>query len=875
MRQKADGLAQTLSRYRKTTPRALVLCHNQSLQSKCNLRDILCSTHAILFFGTPHSGVEDVTLLEEINRLASLNMQTTNIILKDLRSHSSELENLQKLYLAASEKITSIFFCAEYQTSPSVKRQRLLVPQHSATIDGDRNGMPIHLHADHQNMIRFPSAENENYKAVLYYLEAFMKEACSTVQEKWVIEDRHRDAPKGDSSSSEVILPKRRPPVSRNYIKRAEIQDLITQKLLPGPSFRLQPRCILHGMGGAGKTQLATKWIEEHKKSFTRIIVVDASSQAELEADLQRSIRSVGPEYAKMTWEDSVAYLDRKEKGWLLFFDNADLLDLNLYPYLPNSSHGTILITTRNRECTVHAPDGAILVSSLKEHEAVELLHQVAGMSPVSNKQSIDIVTELGMLALAVAQAGAYIRKTRRLDTYLGTFREHRDSLMRDQPVQTADYESSIYAAFDLSFHQLSSKAQDFIKLCSFLHHSLIPAALFEYSSRSKFTAAIVLDCFPPPESDSVLISGLEKILGEIWDGFAFQKSIDSASQASFIQVSSDGICYTLHPLLQTYIKDSLDEKEHDHYARMTAQLLLGAIQSTEGDTELLWQLYPHIRGIPTHIQSENIAHALAFHAFYNFMNDWEPCRELLESALSQVQSSQNQIERIQLIDRLANIEFKCGQLADAEKRQREVLSFYCKVHGPCHVDTISALSSLATTLHQQNRLDEAEQMDRQVLDLRPKILGQCHPETMSAMSNLAIILCERGNLEEAEKMHRQVLNLRLETLEQCDLCTVAAMSNLATTLCERGNLEEAEKMHRKVLELRLEILGQRHPGTISAMSDLATTLFKRGHLEEAEKMDRQVLGLRLEILGQRNMSTVSAMSVDTRTREVRGKTSL
>lgn len=319
---------------------------------------------------------------------------------------------------------------------------------------------------------------------------------------------------------------------------------------------------------------------------FTRIIVVDASKQAQLEADLQRSIRSVGPEYARMTWKDAVSYLDGKEKDWLLFFDNADDPNLDLHPYLPKSSYGAILITTRNRECIEHGRDGAILIGSLEPHEAVELLHKVACVSPTSDALSLEIVTELGMLALAITQAGSYIHKTRTLDTYIDTYRKHRDRLMRNQPVQTAEYALSTYAAFDLSFHQLSSKAQELIKLCAFLHHSLIPVALFKHSINSKFTATTVLNCFPPPESDKVRISCLEETLGVEWDGLAFQELIDSASCASFIHVSSDGLSYSVHPLLQTYIKDSLGKKERDHYACMTAQLLLGVIRYPMPDNE-------------------------------------------------------------------------------------------------------------------------------------------------------------------------------------------------------------------------------------------------------------------------------------------------
>ena len=141
---------------------------------------------------------------------------------------------------------------------------------------------------------------------------------------------------------------------------------------------------------------------------------------------MERSIRSLGLEYSETTWKDAVAYLDGKEKGWLLFVDNADSPELDLRPYLPGSADGAILITTRNRECVDYAPDGAVAVGGLEENEALNLLHTIAEFRSPSNVKSLEIVRELGMLALPITQAGVYIRKTQRLDAYLDTFRKHR-----------------------------------------------------------------------------------------------------------------------------------------------------------------------------------------------------------------------------------------------------------------------------------------------------------------------------------------------------------------------------------------------------------------------------------------------------------------
>ena len=598
--------------------------------------------------------------------------------------------------------------------------------------------------------------------------------------------------------------------------------------------------------------------------SFTRVIVVDASSQAQLEADLEQSIRSLGPEYSKTTWKDAVAHLDGKEKGWLLFVDNADSLDLRLDPYLPASIHGTILITTRNGECVGYAPDGAVPVGDLEENEAVALLHAIANVKPASDADSLEIVRELGMLALAITQAGAYVRKTRQLDKYLETFRSHRDRLMRKQPEMGAGYTSSTYAAFDLSFQQLPAKTQKLLILFAFLHYSLIPVALFEQSVVSGYTARTVRRNCLPPEIDKAFISHLEETLGTTWDGVVFQELVDSASRASLINVSADGLSYSVHPLFQTYVKDSLDEEEVGRHRRTTAQLLLGAIRPVEGSNAQHWQLLPHVNNIPRPVQSESVAHALAFYEFYKSLGNWKECRGLLESAVSEILATRGQrdADSIGLMNILAAALHDCGQLDEAEKMRREVLALRLDIHGERHPDTIGAMGNLARTLRKRGQLDEAERMQRDALTLQLDIRGERHPDTIVTMTNLALTLYTRGQLDKAERMQREVLALQLDIHGKRHPETIKDMNNLANTLYKRGQLDEAERIKWEVLTLRLDILGGRHPETIDASYNLARTLYQRGQLEEVKSLLETTMKLRVEVLGEHHPHTVGSKAL-------------
>ncbi|KAK5188745.1 hypothetical protein LTR47_011550 [Exophiala xenobiotica] len=161
-----------------------------------------------------------------------------------------------------------------------------------------------------------------------------------------------------------------------------------------------QQRFVLFGLGGSGKTQICLKYVQDqweryHPTSFTqlaRILQVDENIDC-----------------MKRTLANSV-------QARLLIFDNADDPSLNLAPYFPAKNRGDIIITSRNLQCQHYNTVGWREVGQLSPHDSMLLLNKtVYGMiSPlqVATEESKKITERLGRLALAIVQAGAYIRGT-------------------------------------------------------------------------------------------------------------------------------------------------------------------------------------------------------------------------------------------------------------------------------------------------------------------------------------------------------------------------------------------------------------------------------------------------------------------------------
>ncbi|KAG8784163.1 hypothetical protein FRC12_018914 [Ceratobasidium sp. 428] len=134
---------------------------------------------------------------------------------------------------------------------------------------------------------------------------------------------------------------------------------------------------VFHGLGGAGKTQLALRTVERTRDHWSDVIFVDATSVETLTNALRQfaMARSLGD-----TYEAALLWLSSYTKPWLLVFDNADDSSLNLESYFPKRTHGRVLITTRTRDIALLAqgPDSDYNVSSMEPEESRQLLLAVA-----------------------------------------------------------------------------------------------------------------------------------------------------------------------------------------------------------------------------------------------------------------------------------------------------------------------------------------------------------------------------------------------------------------------------------------------------------------------------------------------------------------
>src|SRR5579884_814205 len=271
-------------------------------------------------------------------------------------------------------------------------------------------------------------------------------------------------------------------------------EELLTQlrKTFISTKHAALPQAI-SGLGGIGKTQTALEYAYRYADDYHALFWLRAATQEELITDLLAlAERFHLPRQDSQDQRITLTAVKRwfeTHTNWLLIVDNADDLAW-LPPYLPSTTKGHILLTTRASATSPLAQRVEIHKMGLEEG-TVFLLHR-AGLlaldTPLEHASSIEqalartLVAEMDGLPLALDQAGAYIEETRcNLSRFLTLYHQERSIILKRRGGIAADH-PPVAATWSLSFQkveQTSPASTDLLRLCAFLAPDAIPEEIF------------------------------------------------------------------------------------------------------------------------------------------------------------------------------------------------------------------------------------------------------------------------------------------------------------------------------------------------------------------------------------------------------------
>jgi hypothetical protein len=231
-----------------------------------------------------------------------------------------------------------------------------------------------------------------------------------------------------------------------HYVERRGVLEKINREL-QAPGIMSGPLVfVLLGMGGCGKSQLALEYCHqaEHNGIYSAIFWIDATSPTTAQQSFTTAAQAMSkPNFSVADDEGNLQFvrntLSTWHGKWLLVFDNFDdpmsFSNKSIKEYFPQGGQGSVLVTGRHEEAK--SLGQYIDVSTMSDEEALELLFRrtQVDQSDPNLQEGKKIIRRLGLHALAIDQAGAYI-SARNLDIslYLTHYDNRRKKVLSETP---------------------------------------------------------------------------------------------------------------------------------------------------------------------------------------------------------------------------------------------------------------------------------------------------------------------------------------------------------------------------------------------------------------------------------------------------------
>jgi len=578
--------------------------------------------------------------------------------------------------------------------------------------------------------------------------------------------------------------------------------------------FDAKSTCVaLCGLGGIGKTQIAVEYAYRFRDRYRLVLWVNAETRGALLADfaaIAELLRLAEGHrrdqshrvHAVMSWLG-------RQSDWLLVLDGITNLD-DAQDALLAPGNGHLLLTTRQQISSENIL--SIDVDPFKSEEGALLLFRRArliGANSLLTDASLPnlrtarkIVQALDGLPLALDQAGAYIEETGcTLAEYLERYRKSSAELLNRRGYGF-DHPEPVTATFTISFAKVreeSAAAAELLQLCAFLAPDDIPIKMFMPND-------IPIEMFIGEARD------LGEVLGpEVATGEQLNALIKELEKFSLIRHNGEAQTISIHPLVQTVVKDGMAAQMKGLWAERAILLVYDASEKIELSDRSQYERY--------------------------LSQVWS-CVELVKQFHLESPQAAQVFDRV---GRYLNTQFR---YAEAEAFLKSALATLRAAPGPAHPDILTYMDNLAVVYLAQRKYDEAASLLKGVLAMREDTLGPGHPDVATTLNTLGGLYNEQGNYAEAEPMLKRALAIREKLLGPDHPDVATTLITLGNLYYNLGRFNEALEPMQRVLEIRKKVMGEQHPNVANSMNNLAGLFVKLDQVQEAEAYYQQALAI-------------------------------
>lgn len=659
------------------------------------------------------------------------------------------------------------------------------------------------------------------------------------------------------------------PSSNPDFTGRAAELEQLRSNLFGGEPPRVQ---VISGMGGIGKTELATEYIHRNIDTYEIIWWI----RAEHEDRVRDALVNLGQrlELRQATTDGArdrtvAAVLETLLSGawssWLLVFDNA-ANPLDLQKYIPaGRPEGHVIITARQPNWPNYMVTDTIEVSPFTVAESVSFLRravpsldQEPGLAAAEDErrghEARRLATTLDHLPIAIGHAAAYLAHTgQSVEEYLARFTDNAHQLLSEQPMD-ADLPAPVSGTWAMSITLLSPDAEHLFNLCSFFSPEPISARLFLQP---------VAGISEPP--------GLAEFLSAEHRGQRFRAAATQLHRLSLARVDGARDVIQVHRVVQAVTQGRLQVDRIEMYRAylVAADALLAT--SNPGNPDL---------GSNDHIYDLSLQH---LESDYRFLRTENPAlRTLIIDQVRRLHLRGGHVEAMRfgqdalevwreslghddpqvlaLSVEVAIALYIGGHAADAHElilQIRPLLQRY--TDGDGFKALLLCENIYGADLRARSQFREALTLDLSILDKFEVVFGASHERTLNVTNNIAVDYRLLGLFPQALETDERTLAGRRRSLGEEDLVTLTSANAVARDLRGLGQYQESLDLARRVVGVFEAAGGRENVRWLAACQGFGTALRKAGHYWDAQQESEHVLQRFRDYLGEDHMYTLLA----------------
>ncbi|KAI9854152.1 MAG: hypothetical protein M1813_001359, partial [Trichoglossum hirsutum] len=534
-------------------------------------------------------------------------------------------------------------------------------------------------------------------------------------------------------------------PTVKGFVGRDSELECMEQYLVPVAESDRRKICVLHGLGGIGKTQLAIEHARLHKDKYTSVFWLDGKTEDSLLQSLlsipyqlpkgqiiSRDIKDIkDTEELKERAQEVLAWFTLGgNHDWLLIFDNIDKTSTLALPsdekspgtydvksYFPNSDQGSIIVTTRLQR--LMGLGKSIQLKKVDISHGIIIFQNARGKSTklCGHSGELGLVERLDGLPLALVLAGSFLVSTGISATkYLELYEKSWNKVNQEEYIRNDYANGTIATTWMISYNELKCKdigTAKLLQLWGYLDNQDLWFELLQW-----------------PEYQEQAPEWLRQIMA---NEISFLRAIRILLDYSLIERNECSDSYSMHTVVHDWIREFVNKGGDNLFQIGITSVGLAAPGKEEKDYWMVQRrLLPHASRLSQSLHKNHVLNSRP--------------KETYDTSY------------LLGLHNLGSLYSDQGKLAEAEAMYQRALAGYEKALGPEHTSTLSTVNNLGSLYKKQGKLAEAEAMYQRALAGYERALGPEHTSALSTVHNLGSLYKKQGKLAEAEAMYQRAL---------------------------------------------------------------------------------------------------------------------